>query len=127
MKMIASLILTVVLGTAMFAGIMMNTDGLEDQFLPTRSLTNHSPIMIEQDSEFTSANGVTYGTGTEGDPYIISNWRIDGSTTDYGISISNTSSHFIIQNCTIHGADNGNGNALKPTRKEILDILASAF
>jgi parallel beta-helix repeat protein len=65
---------------------------------------NHPPIYIEGNDNFTSENGVTRGSGTEEDPYIIENWIIvgDGSAED-GIFINNTDAHFIIRNCTIYG------------------------
>jgi hypothetical protein len=66
----------------------------------------HRPIIIDGDSQFTLANGVTSGTGTESDPYLIENWIIDASITDYttwgsGITILNANSHFVIKNCEL--------------------------
>src|SRR6266540_6935185 len=49
------------------------------------SLQPHSPIVINGDSGFTSANGVTGGSGTSSDPYIIQGWNL--SSTGPGISI----------------------------------------
>src|SRR5437867_160128 len=52
---------------------------------PGYGLTNpsvlqaHGPIYIGSDAEFTAANGVRSGTGTIADPYVISNWFIDGN------------------------------------------------
>src|SRR2546428_210300 len=52
---------------------------------PGYGLTNptilqaHGPIYIGSDAQFTAANGVRSGTGTITDPYIISNWFIDGN------------------------------------------------
>jgi parallel beta-helix repeat protein len=68
------------------------------------SLGNHSPIRIIGNGEFTEENGVTDGSGTEEDPYIIENWVIvsDGSSSQ-GIFISNTTVYFKIRNCTISG------------------------
>lgn len=61
----------------------------------------HGPISIIRDADFTFANGVTRGNGTPGDPYVIEGWDINASTAD-GISVSNTTAHFIIRNVTIH-------------------------
>ena len=65
---------------------------------------NHSPIRIIGNDQFTEENGVTSGSGTVDDPYIIENWVIvsDGSASQ-GIFINNTDVHFIIRNCTING------------------------
>ena len=41
------------------------------------NLTQHEPIWIDGDNNFTSKNGVTNGTGTITDPYIIEGWKIE--------------------------------------------------
>jgi len=62
--------------------------------------TMHSPISIDGDGNFLAVNGVTGGTGTASDPYIIEGWEI---VTSYaGISISNTQAHFIIRDVYVH-------------------------
>ncbi|UCD13239.1 MAG: right-handed parallel beta-helix repeat-containing protein [Thermoplasmatales archaeon] len=63
---------------------------------------NHSPIYIDGNDDFTEENGVTGGSGTENDPYIIENWVIvyDG-VAENGIFITNTDAYFIIRNCTV--------------------------
>ena len=38
--------------------------------------SNHDPIIINGNDDFTPENGVTGGSGTENDPYIISDWII---------------------------------------------------
>ncbi|MBN1861367.1 MAG: right-handed parallel beta-helix repeat-containing protein [Candidatus Thermoplasmatota archaeon] len=65
---------------------------------------NHAPIQIIGNDQFTIENGVTGGSGTEEDPYIIENWIIenDGSASQ-GILINNTDVYFIIRNCIIRG------------------------
>jgi len=67
-------------------------------------LENHAPIRINGNDEFLPENGVTGGSGTEVDPYIIENWVIisDGSASE-GIFINTTDAYFIIRNCTIQG------------------------
>src|SRR3989475_781292 len=77
---------------------------------PGYGLTNPSvlqargPIYIGSDAQFTAANGVRSGTGTITDPYVISNWFIDGNL--YGSSqamiwIEGTSSYVVIENVRI--------------------------
>src|SRR5437773_2287365 len=73
---------------------------------PGYGLTNpsvlqaHGPIYIGSDAQFTAANGVRSGTGTITDPYVISNWFIDGNL--YGSSqamlwIEGTSSYGVLE------------------------------
>lgn len=50
------------------------------------SYTTHLPILITSDANFADAGnpgtyGVTGGTGIASDPYIISGWDIDASST----------------------------------------------
>lgn len=70
------------------------------------SLTPHSPISINGDSDFsTQATSESWnGSGTAGDPYMIENYEIDATSSSCGIIISNTQSHFTIRNCSLHGA-----------------------
>jgi len=76
---------------------------------PTRaeaqSLTIHSPIFITSVGgveNFTSAAGVTSGSGTPPDPYVIEGWEISTSSA-FGIHIRNTKSFFIIRNLRVEG------------------------
>ncbi len=64
--------------------------------------TTHDPIIIEDNSDFTAGNGISGGDGTETNPYLISGYEIDAKGGDYGISVYNTSSHFIIESCYIY-------------------------
>src|SRR2546421_12547004 len=52
-------------------------------------LTQHAPILIEGDNNFTAPNGVTAGTGGAADPYVIEGWLID-ATSSNGITIRQT-------------------------------------
>lgn len=58
-------------------------------------------IVIKKDSDFTKRYGFP-GSGTIADPYIIENLTINNQV-NYGILIYETTSHFIIRNCTIKG------------------------
>ncbi|HEX9197907.1 MAG TPA: NosD domain-containing protein [Candidatus Bathyarchaeia archaeon] len=62
------------------------------------TLSDHAPILINGDSDFTASNGVTGGTGTFSDPYVISGWSITGSAGTICIHIVNTSVYFIVEN-----------------------------
>ena len=65
------------------------------------TITDHDPIHILGNDDFTQANGVISGSGTLEDPYIIGYWDIDASSA-HGIWIENTDVHFIIRNCRVH-------------------------
>jgi len=57
-------------------------------------------ILITSDADFIAANGVSGGSGTPSDPYIIT----DLSITDMGnpfISVTNTTKHFVIKNTVL--------------------------
>ena len=63
----------------------------------------HSSITINGNNDFTCKNGVTSGSGTINDPYVISNWKIH-SLANPGIGIRNTDAYFVIENCHIYGS-----------------------
>ena len=67
----------------------------------SRAYTSHDPIYINGDWDFTSANGVTGGSGTPSDPYIIEGWEIAPSARP-AIQILNTASHFVIRGVHVH-------------------------
>ncbi|UYP47810.1 hypothetical protein NEF87_004095 [Candidatus Lokiarchaeum ossiferum] len=60
----------------------------------------HDPIQILSDDDFRSVKRA--GSGSENDPYIISNYQIDASGEhEPAIAVENTQKHFIIINCSI--------------------------
>ena len=63
----------------------------------------HSQILISGNSEFIAANGVTGGTGTASDPYVIQGWNITvcWRCPYYGIEVANTTAYFRIFNVTV--------------------------
>jgi len=63
--------------------------------------TPRGPIFIEGDADFTPGNGVTGGSGTWDDPYLIEGWEIDASTAN-GIEVRNTTAHFIVRGVYVH-------------------------
>lgn len=63
----------------------------------------HAPILIVGDANFTAANGVTAGSGTAADPYVIDGWEIN-ATTSNGIDVRNTTAHFVLRDLFVHGA-----------------------
>ena len=74
------------------------------------ALQAHAPIFISGPTGFTAANGVRSGTGTILDPFIISDWFIDGNLyagTPHMIWIENTNLFVVIQNVKISGLSAG--------------------
>jgi len=73
------------------------------------ALTERHPIHITSNSEFTAANGVVGGSGTQDDPYIIEGWKFTEVyyDSDYGIWLENTDAYVVIKNCFVcfAGAD----------------------
>ncbi|MCE7743390.1 MAG: hypothetical protein GOP50_13145 [Candidatus Heimdallarchaeota archaeon] len=70
------------------------------------NLTIRDQIYIDDDGDFTAANGVTSGNGTKDDPYIIEEWNITESSGE-AIYIGYTTKYFIIRNCYVNGGQNG--------------------
>ncbi|MEM4308931.1 MAG: NosD domain-containing protein, partial [Thermoplasmata archaeon] len=74
------------------------------------------PIHITNNGEFTPVNGVVGGSGTQADPYLIEGWEIDANGGIYCIWIENTDAYFVIRNCNLYNATDGNsmtnGNAI---------------
>jgi parallel beta-helix repeat protein len=70
------------------------------------SYTIHSPIVITDDSEFTSANGVVGGSGTSSDPYVIEGWEIDVDSSMYGVGIMimDTTAYYLIRGVHAFGS-----------------------
>jgi parallel beta-helix repeat protein len=75
---------------------------LQEHF-ESESSSQHAPIFIQSDSEFTAENGVIGGDGTSTSPYLISGWEIDVTNAcSGGVEIVNTQSYFIIRDVTVH-------------------------
>lgn len=73
---------------------------------PVSAVAPHPPILIVGDAEFIPANGVTGGSGTSADPYVIDGWDIDASTA-HGIKIQNTRAHFVVRDSSVHSGRTG--------------------
>ena len=91
-KRVAAVMVVVVCAATIFAVPAARARSI----LPRPAFTSHSPILIEGDSGFTPANGVTGGSGTAADPYLISGWDIGASST-IGIRIRNTTAYVAIR------------------------------
>jgi len=66
--------------------------------------TPRAPISIDGDTGFNNSTGVTWGSGTPLDPYVIEGWEIDAGGSSNGIYIGNTTKDFSIRNCSLYNA-----------------------
>lgn len=89
---ISTVVLSILLGAVAFA-ISIDAQSSVDYNL-------RGSITIVGDSDFTSENGVTGGSGTEEDPYVIEGWEIDGGSP--ALEISGTEAHYIVRDCYLH-------------------------
>jgi len=100
--------------------------------ISTVDWTDRNAIVINDDSKFTSANGVTSGTGTKSDPYIIEGWRIGPLANGTAIDIRNTNVHFRIRNvyafsCSIGVNMNSVHNSWVEDSQFVSDSVGVAF
>jgi len=80
----------------------------------TLALTVHTPILIDGNAGFSAPNastGVTRGSGTASDPYVIEGWEISFFPAN-GIEIGDADVHFVIQDCYVHYAGGWGGAAI---------------
>lgn len=93
---------------------------------PPAARIARGPIVIASDADFTAANGVTRGSGTAADPYVIEGWDIDPAAGP-GISVGGTlgtSAHLVIRDVRVH--DTG-GNCIDFVRVANVTVRDSAF
>lgn len=74
-------------------------------------LATHDPILIDGNAEFTDANGVVAGSGTESDPYVIVGWDIQPPYGVTCVDVRNADAHFIVQDCYLHGSQIASGGS----------------
>jgi parallel beta-helix repeat protein len=99
-----ALALIMVLGAGLGVLSLVKTSPDNEKVIPAVPMfMTHSPILIEGEVALTTANGVTGGDGTAGNPFIIQGWDIDASgATEAGIAVSNITSHLVIRNVNVH-------------------------
>jgi parallel beta-helix repeat protein len=88
--------------------------------------SSHDPITIIGNKGFTAANGVTEGSGSETDPYVIQGMEIVASTSP-GIYISSTDAYFVIRGVLVWGTsidpDGSWGITLEGVKNAVLDSV----
>ncbi|MDD5265047.1 MAG: NosD domain-containing protein, partial [Candidatus Bipolaricaulis sp.] len=70
-------------------------------------------ISILADAEFTTENGVVFGSGTEADPYVITGWEISPEGAKYAVKIENVTAHFVLRGLIIQSAAAADGAAIR--------------
>lgn len=98
----AILIIGILLAWPLYSLSMTPATTPSPDLIPSISYVSHAAIYIGGNGDFTGANGVTGGSGTSSDPYIIEGWDIDASA-EAGIDIENTDAFFIVTGCNLHG------------------------
>jgi parallel beta-helix repeat protein len=90
------------------AGIIIGLPGRASGHVP------HAPIFIDSNDAFTPENGVTGGSGTSSDPYIIEGWEVDAAQYPVtnrsfhgAITVRNASAYFVIRNVDEHSGNVG--------------------
>jgi parallel beta-helix repeat protein len=98
MSTLRTIFTTVLLASALTTSFMIALMTVPET---VSAYTVHDPIFIDGNADFIEANGVTGGSGTASDPYIIEGWDIY-PTAAHGIWIENTTAHFIIRDSYVH-------------------------
>jgi len=94
--------LTNAVSVSTLAGITTSFAGGDTAVTTTE--TPHEPIYIHGNDNFTFANGVTSGSGTAEDPYVIENWAINASN-GRGVWVENTAHYFTLRNILVENGD----------------------
>ena len=77
-----------------------------------------APIRINGNDDFAAqaADEGWPGDGSEGNPYVIEGYEINGTGYGYGIYVGNTRVHFVVRGCYVHNASGidqeGNGGPI---------------
>jgi parallel beta-helix repeat protein len=87
---------------------------------------HHSPFTISSEGDFTKPGAgsgcecVRSGSGTEADPFLISDWIINSTDTD-GIVIFGTSVHFLIARVELRSNDQNRGFYISDAQNGVIE------
>lgn len=86
----------------------INSSSLNEKIdlVQTISYIDHDPIEFDSNDDFDTSDAVVSGTGYWNEPYIIEGWDII-AVSGHGISIHDTTVHFIIRDCRIEAGTGG--------------------
>ncbi|MBS3788443.1 right-handed parallel beta-helix repeat-containing protein [Candidatus Bipolaricaulota bacterium] len=68
----------------------------------------YESVRIVGEKSLEEAEVVDGGSGTENDPYVIKDWQIDASGSDYGLLLKGTDAYILISELVVSGARNAN-------------------
>lgn len=68
----------------------------------------HPPIVVASIADLVPENGVVKGSGTAGDPYVISGWEVDAGDR-IGIAVRGVDAYLVIEDCLVRGTPRGTG------------------
>ncbi|MBU0498153.1 MAG: right-handed parallel beta-helix repeat-containing protein [Candidatus Thermoplasmatota archaeon] len=114
------------LGYLLFLGVTVApsiTANIFEEFQNNSSFyLPHRPIFIEGNNNFTRANGITSGGGTENNPYILEGWIIKSNILNPAIYIQNVNVYFVIRNCYLYNQfKKGNGLVFSNVENGIIE------
>ena len=96
-----------------FAPFDLGRDDILGENSASIQYTGHDPIIIDGDEDFTSANGVTGGSGTEANPYVIEGWTIEAfESACIEITLQQTYEIVYLNLRNLHLIQQGNQDAL---------------
>jgi outer membrane protein assembly factor BamB len=106
-----------------------STPGANPADCPGGVLVPHAPITINTDADWTAANGVTGGSGTTSDPYVISCWSISVQVINTnGITIASGAGNlpFVIRDVQLTGPGGADGAGTDNQNGLQLSVTAAA-
>ncbi|MEM2394047.1 MAG: right-handed parallel beta-helix repeat-containing protein [Candidatus Bathyarchaeia archaeon] len=90
--------------------------------IPVEALNTRERIRITSNEEFTPANGVIGGSGTQEDPYVIEGWAVAGGDLP-AIWLENTDAYVVIRNCVV-GVSHDAGLKLEKVFNVVIENLS---
>lgn len=103
-----SAVIVCILLSSMFSMIPISNEESPPARAIMSAFVTHAPIHIAGNAGFLAPNsstGVSWGSGTLSDPYVISGWDLTGGDVN-GIWIEDATAYFIIRDCRIHDGAN---------------------
>lgn len=109
MRRILNKLMLIVVTLSMLVSIISSSGAIstvQANGMSSTSLITHTTIRIDNNTDLTTfvASNDCLGSGIANNPYIISGLSINATGNGAGIYIGNTTSHVVIENCTIYNA-----------------------
>ncbi len=106
-------VVVILLLSVVVPGYVQAEEGVDGEENETDGYTVRDPIRINGNSDFAAQAAAEDwpGDGSEGNPYVIEGYEINGTGYGYGIYVGNTTVHFVVRNCYIHNVTGKDGTA----------------